>query len=275
MDWFKQTGTTFTVRRQNEGFHSGILWYGVTLKPFPSLYHYNFLWCICQCTSNSPRNWVTVVLQAVNASHFTYGTLPNAAYSYDLNTRTYCDYSNLINRAVLIWRHQLLLTKPTSPSTVKMESAFWGSKCFIRRLLRWFSTRSWTWAGSTPGAQTKQLTGEWHIYTARIIKSWLDISVLTHLNEPLCQQINSLCDSRVVLREKLDDVFWRAACLEIPATKTAGTLRNQHLAQPFLPVITVSFRAKQYCLKMKSHIFFIPKPIYDFKRCFFFLLVFS
>lgn len=38
----------------------------------------------------------------------------------------------------------------TSPSTVKMESAFWGSKCLIRRLLRWFSTRSWTWAGSTP-----------------------------------------------------------------------------------------------------------------------------
>ena len=41
----------------------------------------------------------------------------------------------------------------------------------------------------------------------------------THLDEPLCQQINSLSHSRVVLREELDDMFWRATCLEIPVGK--------------------------------------------------------
>lgn len=40
---------------------------------------------------------------------------------------------------------------------------------------------------------------------------------LTHLDEPLCQQVDGLRHSRVVFREKLDDVFWRSACLEIPA----------------------------------------------------------
>lgn len=39
----------------------------------------------------------------------------------------------------------------------------------------------------------------------------------THLDEPLSQQINSLCHSRVVFREKLDDMLWRTTCLEIPA----------------------------------------------------------
>lgn len=43
--------------------------------------------------------------------------------------------------------------------------------------------------------------------------------VPTHLDEPLCQQVDSLSHSRVVFREKLDDMFWRATCLEIPATK--------------------------------------------------------
>lgn len=45
----------------------------------------------------------------------------------------------------------------TSPSSVKMESAFRGSKCLISKLLRWFSTVSWTCIGSTP-AQREQNT---------------------------------------------------------------------------------------------------------------------
>lgn len=59
--------------------------------------------------------------------------------SRSLNTKK-TDLDRFIQtRPVGCWEN-----KPTSPSTVKMESAFWGSKCFIRRLLRWFSTRSWT-----------------------------------------------------------------------------------------------------------------------------------
>lgn len=44
----------------------------------------------------------------------------------------------------------------------------------------------------------------------------------THLDEPLCQQVDGLSHSGVVFREKLDDVFWRATCLEIPARKKHG-----------------------------------------------------
>lgn len=42
----------------------------------------------------------------------------------------------------------------------------------------------------------------------------------THLDEPLSQQINSLSHGRVIFREKLDDMFWRATCLKIPAETT-------------------------------------------------------
>lgn len=45
----------------------------------------------------------------------------------------------------------------TSPSSVKMESAFRGSKCLISKLFKWFSTVSWTCIGSTP-AQKEQNT---------------------------------------------------------------------------------------------------------------------
>lgn len=45
----------------------------------------------------------------------------------------------------------------TSPSSVKMESAFRGSKCLISKLFKWFSTVSWTCIGSTP-AQRDQNT---------------------------------------------------------------------------------------------------------------------
>lgn len=48
----------------------------------------------------------------------------------------------------------------------------------------------------------------------------------THLDEPLCQQINCLSHSRVVFREKLDDMFWRTTCLEIPARETSFLLSN-------------------------------------------------
>lgn len=40
---------------------------------------------------------------------------------------------------------------PTSPSSVKMESAFLGSKCFIIIDFKWFSTISCTILMSTPG----------------------------------------------------------------------------------------------------------------------------
>ena len=116
----------------------------------------------------------------------------------------------------------------TSPSTVKIESAFWGSKCFIRRLLRWFSTRSWTWAGSTPAVKIKKWhINEWQSLTKKVtIRGWRwsyfpensagPCSLTpTHLDEPLCQQVDGLSHSRVVFREKRDDVFWRASGLEI------------------------------------------------------------
>lgn len=45
----------------------------------------------------------------------------------------------------------------TSPSSVKMESAFRGSKCLISKLFKWFSTVSWTCIGSTPAEGTKHL----------------------------------------------------------------------------------------------------------------------
>lgn len=45
----------------------------------------------------------------------------------------------------------------TSPSSVKMESAFRGSKCLISKLFKWFSTVSWTCTGSTP-VQKEQKT---------------------------------------------------------------------------------------------------------------------
>lgn len=120
-----------------------------------------------------------------------------------------------------------------------MESAFWGSKCFIRRLLRWFSTRSWTWAGSTPAVKIKKIqmnerpqgTREqseeelWRIRKPETLV-WSCSLLPTHLDEPLCQQIDGLSHSRVVFREKLDDVFWRATCLEIPARKTGFLSSN-------------------------------------------------
>ena len=43
--------------------------------------------------------------------------------------------------------------------------------------------------------------------------------VLTHLDEPLCQQVHGLSHRRVVFGEKLDDVFWRATGQEIPVRK--------------------------------------------------------
>lgn len=62
---------------------------------------------------------------------------------------------------ICICKRNTLFLNLTSPSTVKMESAFWGSKCFIKRLLRWFSTRSWTWAGSTPASRNEEMTDYW------------------------------------------------------------------------------------------------------------------
>lgn len=41
------------------------------------------------------------------------------------------------------------------------------------------------------------------------------IQYLTCLNEPFCQQIYSLCHCCIVFRKKLDDILWRASCLEI------------------------------------------------------------
>lgn len=41
----------------------------------------------------------------------------------------------------------------------------------------------------------------------------------THLNEPLCQQINGLSHSRVVVRKQLDDQFWRTTCFKIAARR--------------------------------------------------------
>lgn len=128
----------------------------------------------------------------------------------------------------------------TSPSTVKMESAFWGSKCFIRRLLRWFSTRSWTWAGSTPAVKTKKLQ------ISKAVRWWGKQKEVhrqgdtkyrtqgrtrcgplhTHLDEPLCQQVNGLSHSRVIIRKTLNDKFWRTACKEIPARAMGFLLSN-------------------------------------------------
>lgn len=41
----------------------------------------------------------------------------------------------------------------------------------------------------------------------------------THLNEPLCQQINGLSHSGVVVRKQLDDEFWRTTCFKIAARR--------------------------------------------------------
>lgn len=43
--------------------------------------------------------------------------------------------------------------------------------------------------------------------------------LFTHLNEPLCQQINGLSHSGVVVRKKLDYEFWRSTCIKIPAKR--------------------------------------------------------
>lgn len=123
-------------------------------------------------------------------------------------------------------RETLVFKSLTSPSTVKMESAFWGSKCFIRRLLRWFSTRSWTWAGSTPAVKTKKLqiskavrcSGEQKEVHCEGDTKYRKQGrtccrpLHTHLNEPLSQQVNSLSHSRVIIRKTLDDKFWRTTC---------------------------------------------------------------
>lgn len=48
----------------------------------------------------------------------------------------------------------------------------------------------------------------------------------THLNEPLCQQINSLSHGRVVLRKTLDDKFWRTTCFKISARQKKTPLNT-------------------------------------------------
>lgn len=57
----------------------------------------------------------------------------------------------------ILWRDSTRDCMHTSPSSVKMESAFRGSKCLISKLFKWFSTVSWTCMGSTP-AQKEQNT---------------------------------------------------------------------------------------------------------------------
>lgn len=50
--------------------------------------------------------------------------------------------------------------------------------------------------------------------------------VRTHLDEPLGQQIDGLSHGWVVFREKLNDVFWRTTCLEIPAREPSSLSSN-------------------------------------------------
>lgn len=59
-------------------------------------------------------------------------------YMYELQGVTLFFIILLISKPIV----KRLLENLTSPSTVKIESAFCGSKCFMRRFFRWFSTRS-------------------------------------------------------------------------------------------------------------------------------------
>lgn len=54
-----------------------------------------------------------------------------------------------------LWHAGARTTSLTSPSSVKIESAFRGSKCLISKLFKWFSTVSCTCTGSTPGRKWK------------------------------------------------------------------------------------------------------------------------
>lgn len=51
----------------------------------------------------------------------------------------------------------------------------------------------------------------------------------TCLNEPLSQQVHSLGHRCIVLRQELDDIFWRPSCLEIPGkSKMAAFTMSGH-----------------------------------------------